>query len=556
MATPQARSPRSLGRLSEIAQVAARHGFGYFLRRNRLGDLMPGGGDRSADATASDRGRRLREMLDELGPTFVKFGQLLSTRPDVVPPDIVVELRALQDDASPVPFMEIREVIEVELDLTVDRAFLEFDLTPIASASIGQVHRAVLPDGREVAVKVQRPAAAGQIEADIGLLYQAAKLLRERVRALEFMDPHELVDEFARSIRLELDYGHEARNAEIFHRNFGRGSGVVVPRVIRQYSTGRVLTLEYLRGTKVADLELPALRPDERRDITHRLADAWMTMVFRHGFFHADPHPANIFVLESGELGLVDFGQAGKLSDEDMAKLTRLFVDAATENIDAIPRRLRELGVRYAPEREHEFRAQLRVLFDRYYGTRLSDIDPLQVIREGFQLIYSLNLRLPSRFVMLDKAIATLASVGQEVYPDFNVFEVAKPYARGLLADRFHPRVVSQRARAEALALGSVAREVPYQVSDILERLREGTFQVRIENPGIDELDHHIDQATNRIAVALVILGGLLGSAIIGVFADGGPHILGLHLLSVLGFVISGAFGLWLVWGVMRHGRL
>jgi ubiquinone biosynthesis protein len=306
----------------------------------------------------------------------------------------------------------------------------------------------------------------------------------------------------------------------------------------------------------VADLDLDAMRPDERKDIAHKLADAWLTMVFRHGFFHADPHPANIFVLESGELGLVDFGQAGKLSDEDMTKLTRLFVDAATENVDAIPRRLRELGVRYAPEREQEFRTELRGLFDRYYGTRLSDIDPLQVIREGFQLIYSLNLRLPSRFVMLDKAIATLASVGQEVYPDFNVFDVAKPYARGLLADRFHPRVLSQRARVEALALGSIARELPYQLSDILERLREGTFQVRIENPGIDQLDEHVDQASNRMAVALIVAGGLLGSAIIGVFADEGPHVMGLHLLSVLGFVISGAFGLWLVWGVMRHGRL
>ncbi|CAN5240222.1 AarF/UbiB family protein [soil metagenome] len=555
MAGPEAK-PRSLGRLSEIAQVAARYGFGYFIRKYRLGDLLPRGERVDIDGSGSDRGRRLREMLDELGPTFVKFGQLLSTRPDVVPPDIVVELRGLQDDVSPVGFNDIREVVESELGLTVERAFLEFDIVPLASASIGQVHRAVLPDGQEVAVKVQRPAAPGQIEADLGLLYQAAKLLRERVKALEFVDPRELVDEFARSIRLELDYGHEARNAETFHRNFAHHPAVVVPRVIRQYSSARVLTLEFLHGTKVANLNLESMGPEERREVVNRMANTWMTMVFRHGFFHADPHPANIFVLDSGELGLVDFGQAGKLTDEDMARLTRLFVDAATENVDAIPRRLRELGVRYDPEREEEFRRELQVLFDRYYGSRLSEIDPIQIIREAFQLIYSLNLRLPSRFVMLDKAIATLASVGQEVYPDFNVFEVAKPYARGLLVDRFHPRVVASRARAEALALGSIARDLPYQAHDVLERMRDGTFQVRFDNPGLDQLDEHLDQASNRLSIALVVLGGLVGSSIVGVFAREGPRILGLHALSFLGFVLSGILGVWLVWGIMRHSRL
>ena len=465
-------------------------------------------------------------------------------------------LAQLQADAPPMSGELAAQVVEQELGGPPSALFAEWDPVPIAAASIGQVHRAVLPDGREVAVKVQRPAAAEQIEADLGLLYQAARLLKERVKALEFMDPQEIVNEFARSIRLELDYGHEARNAEAFHRNFARDERVVVPKVIRSYSTSRILTLEYLRGTKVADLELEAMRPEERRDIAYALADAWMTMVFRHGFFHSDPHPANIFVLESGALGLVDFGQAGKLTDDDMTKLTRLFVDAATENVDAIPRRLRELGVRYDPSREAEFRAELQALFDRYYGSRLSDIDPIQVIREGFGLIYSMNLELPSRFVILDKAIATLASVGQEVYPELNVFEVARPYARGLMADRFHPRALSHQLRTEAVGLASVARDMPYQVSDVLERLREGTLQVRIENPGIDQIDDHLDQASNRMSVALIVAGGLLGSAIIGVFADEGPHLLGLHVLSVAGFVLSGAFGLWLVWGVMRHGRL
>jgi ubiquinone biosynthesis protein len=554
MATRQGGS-RNLGRLSEIAQVAARHGFGYVVRRNRLGERL-GRNGADGEVSISDRGRRLREMLDELGPTFVKFGQLLSTRPDVIPPDIVVELRGLQDAVTPFPFEQVRDVVESELGLTVERAFLELDEVPIASASIGQVHRAVLPDGREVALKVQRPAAERQIEADLGLLYQAAKLLRERVRALEFMDPRELVDEFARSIRLELDYGHEARNADAFHRNFANEPGVVVPRVIHPYSTGRVLALDFLHGTKVSELDLESLPAEQRRDIAYRMADAWLTMVFRHGFFHSDPHPANIFVLDSGDLGLVDFGQAGKLTDDDMAKLTRLFVDAASEDVDAIPRRLRELGVRYDPVREDEFRHETRVLFDRYYGLRLSDIDPLQVIREGFALIYSMNLRLPSRFVMLDKAIATLASVGAEVYPDFNVFEVAKPYARGLLADRYRPRVLAQRSWNEAVALGEIARDLPYQAHDVLERMRDGTFQIKLENPGLDELDEHIDRASNRLSVALIVLGGLLGSSIVGVFAEEGPQVMGLHLLSFIGFTLSGAFGLWLIWGVMRHGRL
>ena len=249
---------RKIGRLSEIAQVAVRHGFGYFFERHKLTDILPWTArvEPSPDpAIGSDRGRHLREMLDELGPTFVKFGQLLSTRPDVVPPDIVAELRGLQDDVRPFPFAQVRVVVEEELGLTLEQAFVDFDEKPIAAASIGQVHRATLPNGDEVVVKVQRPNAPAQIESDLALLYQAARMIKERVRALDFIDARELVDEFARFIRQELDYKLEARHADTFRRNFADSDQVVVPKVYWDYSGSRMLTLEFLDGVQLADLD-------------------------------------------------------------------------------------------------------------------------------------------------------------------------------------------------------------------------------------------------------------------------------------------------------------
>jgi len=403
---------------------------------------------------------------------------------------------------------------------------------------------------------VQRPSAPRQIESDLKLMASVARLVRERVRQLDFLDTGELVDEFARSIRQELDYQQEARNAETFRRNFAGNERVAVPRVWWRYTTSRLLTLERLEGTHVRDLDLAAWDDEDRRDLAYRLTDAWMTMIFRHAFFHGDPHPANILHLDDGRLGLVDFGLAGRLSDADMSRLTRLFVDAATENVAALPRRLADLGVRYPREREDELRSRLEELYYRYYGTRLSDIDPIEAIREGLDLIYTMNLRLPTRFVILDKALATLGSVAVEVYPDFNVFEVAKPYARRLVAERYSPKRLALRTRREAQELGEIALDMPRQLHSVLGELADGELSVKISNPGVDDLAHHIDVAVNRIAVALVILGGLVGSSLIGVLAKSGPHVMGLHLLSVVGFVLSGAFGIWLLWGVFRSGRL
>jgi ubiquinone biosynthesis protein len=556
---------RSIGRLSEIAQVMVRHGFGYFFEAHKLSDLLPGRSaeERLADMTAeqggasSARGQHLREVLDELGPTFVKFGQLLSTRPDVVPPDIVVELRGLQDDVRPFPFEQAERVIEEELGNTLERLFLDFEPAPVAAASIGQVHRATLPNGRRVAVKVQRPGAPQKIEADLGLLYQAARLARERIRALDFVDARQLVDEFARSIRKELDYRQEARNAENFHRHFAGHPHVRVPKVYWQYTRPRVLTLEWIDGIQLADLDLVTTTLEERREIAYRITEAWMTMIFRHGFFHGDPHPANILLpTQAGAIGLVDFGAVGTLTDDDMSKLTGLFIDAANENLEQIPKRLADLGVRYPKDREGEFLAEIRELYYRYYGASLSEVDPIQIVREGFQLIYSLNLHLPARFLLLDRTIATLASVGAELYPDFNVFEVARPYARDLMLERFSPHRVARRARRETLRYAQVIAEVPYQFHDFMEEIRDGQIEVGFVHKGLDQFLESMQNAINRLVIALIVVGGLIGSSLIGIFAKGGTNVIGVNVISIIGFALSTVLGIWLLWGVIRSGRL
>ena len=536
----------SIGRLGEIAQVAVKHGFGFMLEGRRA----------PPNTSGAVLGRHLREMLDELGPTFVKFGQLLSTRPDIVPPDVIVELRNLQDDVSPFPFADVERVVFEDLHQPISRLFLEFDEVPMAAASIGQVHRAVLPNGRDVAVKVQRPNAPRQIESDIQLLEQAARLVRERVHALDFVDTREIIDEYARSIRLELDYRQEGRNAQAFHRNFAGHPHVAIPRTYWSYTSRRVLTLEFLEGVQLADLDVDEWTFDQRRRLAYVIAQTWLTMIFRHGFFHGDPHPANILVFAPDRIGLVDFGLSGKLTERDLSKLTRLFIDAAHENIEALPKDLSDLGVRYPKEREEQFISELHQIYSRYYGSSLNEIDPLQVIREAFGLIYSMNLRLPSRFVMLDKAIATIGAVGVDLYPGFNVFEVARPYARGLMLERFSPHRVAARARRETQQLGKMAADLPYQVHETLEMVTAGEIEVGFVHKGLDDLMHKLDVVSNRLVIAMVVTGGLIGSSLIGIFAKTGPHLLGLNLISALGFFASGVLGIWLLWGVIRSGRL
>ena len=537
----------TMSRLREIARIATKHGFGYVFRR--------GGG--SPDDVADDRstrGIRVKEMLEELGPTFVKFGQLLATRPDVVPQDIIVELRRLQDDVKPEPFDKIRQVVEQELGLTLEQAYEWFDEEPIGSASVGQVHVAGLPGGDEVVVKVQRPEAQASMEADIDLLHRLAGLMKDRVKRLSFIDLTGLVDEFARTVRHELDYRNEARSCEAVRANFSGNDNVDVPKVHWRRTAERVLTMDRIAGRPLAHTDLDLMTAEERRTLAVRIAESWMQMIFQDGLFHADPHPANIMVIGPDRIGLIDFGMVGALSTTDRESAIRLFGDIIDQNVERIPRDLKALGIKYPREVEQEFVQALAEVMAQYHGASMDEIDVRGALHAIFGIIYDLEITLPSRWIMLDKALATLAGVALQISPDFNVFDTARPYARRLYLERFSPQRIGSRVSGDIGKYASALLDYPFQMSELLDEFKDGEVHITIN---LEELRAASDKglaAANRVAIALIASAVILGSAIIGTLVQTGPHIFGLAWVGVPGFVAGLVLFIWIVWGMIRSG--
>lgn len=546
---------RNLERLRQISEVAVRHGLGYLFERHNLWQAISLR-RRKVSPPPSQLGRHIREFLEELGPTFVKFGQLLSTRSDLIPHGIVAELVRLQDQVPPFPGEEARRVIEEDLGLTTERLFVSFDPVPLAAASIGQVHRAVLPGGVQVAVKVQRPDAARQIQQDIDLLYQVAELLKEHLGDRLFVDPVSVVDEFSRSIFAELDYSLEGRNAERFAGDFANTDSVSIPRVFWAHSGRRVLTLEWVEGPTLNQLDIEAFELADRYRLAETIGNAWFKQILENGFFHGDPHPANIVCVSPEHIALLDFGIAGGLSATDLEQGTLLFLDIMDRDLAGVKRRLQRLGIRWPRQKDAGVTAALELGFSRYFGASLSDIDPAALIKEVFDIIYHLHLELPARFLLLEKSLLTVEGVVTSIYPDFNVFEMARPYARKLLARRYRPDVALTGALRSASAYAEVFREYPFQLHDLLEELRDGELEIKFVHTGLENFSHKLDILTNRLVMALVVVSLGVSSSIIAVFVTGGPHILGVSVWGIPGFLAALFFGVWLMWAIFRSGRM
>ena len=553
MASGAAAPAGNLRRFSQIGRVLVRHGFGFVFdvrrdRREKKG---------LQEFLAPNFGVRLRQTLDDLGPTFVKFGQLLSTRSDILPEGVLSELTKLQDTVRPIPAGAAQAIVRRELGAPVEEVFTHFDPDPLGSASIGQVHRAVLRGGQVVAVKVQRPEAPGRVEADLELMREFADFLDRRFGSRLFIDVRGLVAEFETVIRRELDYSAEAENARRFAANFA-GTPVVIPRVYLEYSTSRVLTLQHIEGTRFGDIRPLLLAPAERRRVASMGADAIFKMAFEDGFFHGDPHPGNLILTPQGNLALLDFGMVGYMSRGDIEALSRLFIAVVQRDGAAALRGLESLGVTYSTEVRGDLVRDLREFLNKYSALSVGEVTLGQALSELISLARRYRLRVPPVFPLLTKALVTAEGLARAIDPTINVYEVARPYARRLLLERYEPEAVLEGARQRALEYARYVEDYPEQIRQLLAEVSDGELEVQLKHGGLDELIGEVDVLANRLVFAVVTGALLLGSCILGAFDRGGPAVpyLGVPFISFVGFTLSLVMGSILLAVIVRSRRL
>lgn len=499
---------QDLNRLRQIAAAAARHGFGAYLARSRLRDVLgkeiPAEGDLPP---ADPNPHQFRLLLGELGPTFTKLGQLLSTRPDLLPANWVEELAALQDDCPPLPVADVRRVIEASLGAPVETRFAELDPRPLASASIAQVHRARTHAGEQVVVKVQRPDIRQRIDADLDLLRYLAMLLEAVVEETGISTPTAIIEEFDRTVHEELDFENEARNARAMREAAAGRDSVVIPRVHDELSTSLVLTLDYVEGIKLNEVG-----PDSGHDlekVARTIIEVSFRQLFEDGLFHGDPHPGNILVLSGERIALLDFGLVGRLGRLQQEGLVTLILAVALRDPDAVARLLNKLGSPDSRIPFSEFSGDISGILERYLGLKLGEIRTSSLLRDLLDLAVRHRIKVPKEYAVLAKASMTIEGIVRRLYPDLDILEVGLPYARQLMLARFNPQDASGLFMKSLLKLQGLAEDVPGQLSQILADLERGKLQVKVRSDDAEAIGRRLS------AVGVLLFLGLIASSLL-----------------------------------------
>lgn len=550
---------RDLPRLHEITTVMVRHGFGDMMQRlgvisllERAGQMLhlPQGEEKQA---VLETPQRIRLAFEELGPTFIKLSQLLSTRVDVFPPEWITEFEKLLDSAPPVPFEKLLPTLEMALGGSPFELFKELQTEPSGSASIAQVHRATLQDGTQVVLKIRRPDIRPKIEADLRILNHIAALIELEIPETRRYQPVRIVQEFGHSLLRELDLALEARTQERFRKNFSNDPNIVIPRIYWEWTSQHLNVQQYATGIAGNDLTAVDAAGLDRALLAKRGAEAVLRMILLDGYFHADPHPGNVFYLAGNRLVLLDFGMVGQLTDQRRNQIVDLLAALAQQDEQGMLEVLLEWTENGEVDEARLFR-DVNELVSDYEFRALKDIHLGEMLAEIAAIMRAHSMVLPSDLTLLFKTLITLEGLGLKLDPDFHIIDHLEPFLQRVIRERYHPVTLLKRGSRGLSEVFTLLGGLPRDAARLLKEARRGRMKIDLDVKRLDHFGHQIDHSTNRLTIGLLTAALIIGSSIV-MTVQAGPTLFGLPLFGLLGFVIAFFNSIWIVLSIWRAGK-
>ncbi|HCC69508.1 MAG TPA: ABC transporter [Nitrospiraceae bacterium] len=558
------RTYKSVSRIRQVINVFLKHGFGQFVEDIRLHRFIPlrkrlkvfGYWPEVERHTIAER---LRLAFSELGPSFIKLAQILSARPDLITKAYADEFKKLLDEVPPFPSEKAKKIIEGELKIPIKELFADFEDSPIAAASIAQVHKATLREGDKVIVKVQRPEIRDVIETDISILNVIARLMVKHIPESKFFNPTGIVNEFTKTVRKELDFIEEAKNACRFKRNFEKDPYICIPKIYPDLISEKVIVMEQIEGIRVDNIEGIVALGLDRTELARIGVAAYFKMMLEDGFFHADPHPGNIFVLPDGRIGLLDFGIVGWLTPELMDNIANAFLAIVNKDFDRLVDQYIEFGM-ITEETDidafrKDFKADIADFLVPLYGLTIAEINFVHYLDTITHLAIKHNLTLPSDLLLVNKTMLILDNIGRQLDPNFNFIAVAEPYASKMARRRISPAMLLEKARKNLTELEDFLVSTPKNMKALMRRVMKDNLHLKVTPIGIEKLIKDIDRSSNRIAFSVIVGAIIVGSSLL-IQAGIGEIIFGLPAIGAIGFAIAFVLGVWLLISIIKSGRL
>lgn len=492
---------------------------------------------------------RLRLAFEELGPTFIKFGQILSTRADMLPMEYIKELEKLQDSVEPVDFEEIEKIIEESYGKKKEEIFKYVAEIPLGSASIAQVHRAVFWSGEEAVLKIKKPGIDHIIELDTTILYHIAVIIEKRMPELEYYNPVKLVNEFSSTIKKELDFTREGRNNDIVRLNFKESDMLVVPKIYWDYTVKNILAMEYIIGEPMA--EFLTRESSNRHEIAVKGANIFLKQILEDGFFHADPHPGNIFVVNDRKLAFIDYGMVGVFDEESQENLSEILFGIVMQNEEKVIKGFESFGTMPDDINKNALKSEVRELMNKYYNITLKHIDIGRLMDELYQVVIRYKIHIPASFFLVGKTLMTIDGIARILDPDFDMAEVAKPFVKKILMKKYSPERILTKLKVWYENYKNMAYSMPIDFSQIVSKIKKDKFQIEIKSRDITDFGRTIDRVINRLAASIIIAGLLVGSSLL-MNSRVGYTVNGYSILGIMGYIFAAFFGVILVIDIMK----